>query len=101
PPRTIVSVMTENINNIYNFSVNVTPNPITRTAIINYSLPVTGKALLKLYNSSGRLVETLLDNTMTAGTYSMNLNATKLAKGVYFLKYEANHEKSEIKLIIQ
>jgi len=100
-PSTITATMTENTLTAFNFAINVMPNPITRTAIINYSLPVTGKAMLKLYNASGRLVQTLLDNTMTAGTYSMNLNATKLAKGVYFLKYEANHEKSEIKLIIQ
>jgi uncharacterized delta-60 repeat protein len=81
--------------------LSATPNPIKRNTQIRYSVLVAGKISIKLYNSSGRLVENLLDNIMIAGNYTLNLNATKLAKGVYFLKYEANHEKSEIKLIVQ
>lgn len=100
-PNTINAVMTERTNTAFTFAINVTPNPITRNTMISYSLPTAGKASLKLYNSSGRLVETLLDNTMSAGNYTMTLNANTLAKGVYFLKYEHNTNKAEVKLIVQ
>jgi YVTN family beta-propeller protein len=81
--------------------LSATPNPIKRNTQIRYSVLVAGKISIKLYNSSGRLVENLLDNIMIAGNYTLNLNANSLAKGVYFLKYEANNVKSELKLIIQ
>ncbi|MBS4015271.1 MAG: choice-of-anchor J domain-containing protein [Candidatus Latescibacteria bacterium] len=97
---TITPVQTEKIVN-NSFAIEVAPNPLNKLATIRYTILTSGKVSIKLYNASGRLVETLLDNTMTAGTYSMNLNANKLAKGVYFLKYEVNNSKSELKLIVQ
>lgn len=81
--------------------LSISPNPLQHLGTVNYSVPVTGTVTMKLYNSSGRLVKILLDQIMTAGNYTMTLNADKLAKGIFFLKYETGGYASELKLIIQ
>jgi hypothetical protein len=99
-PSTITSTMLEKTSTT-TVSFEVTPNPFTRHAAIRYTVPVTGKVSLKLYDATGRLTETLLNGTINSGTYTMNLSANTLAKGIYFLKYEAANTKSELKLIVQ
>ena len=79
----------------------VTPNPCTKLAAIHYSVPIAGKVTLKLYNSSGRLVETLINNCVNTGVYTVRLPAARFAKGVYFLKYQTTTHQEDIKLIIQ
>ncbi|MEO0091651.1 MAG: T9SS type A sorting domain-containing protein, partial [candidate division WOR-3 bacterium] len=100
-PTTNSAVMTENsITNLsFNFSVN--PNPFNKFTTIRYTVPVSGKVTIKLYNSTGRLIETLTDEYLTAGTYTTRLTAKSLASGIYFLKYEDAKNSSEVKLIVQ
>jgi len=80
-------------------SFDVTPNPFTKLTTIRYTVPISGKVSLKLYNATGRLIETLQDGYLSSGIYSMNLS--DIIKGIYFLKYESNTNKSEVKLIVQ
>ena len=79
----------------------VSPNPFSGHTTIHYTVSVSGKVSIKLYNASGRLIETMVNGNLNAGTYSRNLLANKLAKGVYFVKYESDTNKSEVKLIVQ
>ncbi len=83
------------------FSFDATPNPFAKLTTIRYTVPISGKVSLKLYNASGRLIETLINDNLNAGTYSFNLSANTLTKGIYFLKYEDRANKSEVKLIVQ
>jgi hypothetical protein len=100
-PTTVNAVMIEKTSTTPNFNITISPNPFTRLATINYTVPVSGKVTLKLYNVTGSVVETMNDGYVTAGTYTMRLNANTLAKGIYFLKYENNTNRAEIKLIVQ
>jgi hypothetical protein len=83
------------------FSFKVTPNPFTKLTTIRYTVPISGRVTIKLYNAIGRLVETMNDGYLNAGTYTINLSAKNLAKGIYFLKYETNTNRAELKLIVQ
>ncbi|NOQ21819.1 MAG: T9SS type A sorting domain-containing protein [Candidatus Aegiribacteria sp.] len=62
--------------------------PITGSAAISFTVPVSGNANLSLFDMSGRLVETLVDGDIAAGEYSMNWDADK-AVGIYFLRLTA------------
>ncbi|MBS4015272.1 MAG: T9SS type A sorting domain-containing protein [Candidatus Latescibacteria bacterium] len=77
----------------------ITPNPFTQTAVINYMVPIAGKVSLKLYNVTGSLVKTLTNEYHNPGAYTFNLS--NVASGIYFLKYESSKDKSEVKLIVQ
>ena len=83
------------------FNFDISPNPFNKLTTIHYTVPISGKVSVKLYNASGRLIKTLVHDNLNAGTYAMNLSADKLAKGVYFVKYESDTNKSEVKLIVQ
>jgi len=103
-PITYTSVMTENSVPL---SVNreplfmVSPNPLTKLSLIYYTVPVAGKVIIKLYNPTGRLIETIIDEHQNVGSYTLKIENWKLkiAKGIYFLKYEDMNSKKEIKII--
>lgn len=98
---TITSTMINKLTTTHNFNFDVTPNPFDKLTTIRYTVPISGKVSIKLYNATGRLIETLINDNLNSGTYTMKLSANTLAKGVYFLKYEDNTNKSEVKLIVQ
>ncbi len=81
--------------------ISISPNPMTKLTTIQYTVPISGKVTIKLYNADGRLIDILSDEYLNTGTYIMNLTTNNLAKGIYFLKYEAENNRAEQKLIIQ
>jgi YVTN family beta-propeller protein len=81
------------------FSFDISPNPFSKLTTIRYTVPISSKVSIKLYNASGRLIQTLNDGYLSAGNYTTTLS--NIASGVYFLKYESNTNKSKLKLIVQ
>ncbi|MCX7785292.1 MAG: T9SS type A sorting domain-containing protein, partial [candidate division WOR-3 bacterium] len=81
--------------------IEINPNPFSKFTTINYTVSVSGRVSIKLYNASGRLIETFTDEYLNAGTYTTRLSAKSLARGIYFLKYEDATNSSEVKLIVQ
>ncbi len=66
------------------------PNPFNPTTNINFALPYSANVKLVIYNSLGETVETLVNETMDAGTYTYKWNAENLSTGVYI--YQINVE---------
>ena len=100
-PSTTTSAMVERTTTATSFNFNVTPNPFTTITTIRYTVPVSGKVSVKLYNAIGNVVETVTNEYLNAGTYTTRLSANTLAKGIYFLKYSDATNTSEVKLIVQ
>lgn len=65
------------------------PNPFNPTTRITYDLPVDSRVNIKLFDMSGREVMTVLNETKTAGYYSVNFNGANLSSGVYFYRISA------------
>lgn len=84
-------------------TIDIIPNPFTKLARIRYTVPVAGKVSIKLYNASGRLIKTLVNGHQKAGSYALEIRnwSLDIPHGVYFLKYETETTKSELKLIRQ
>ena len=59
------------------------PNPFNPVTNIEYDLPVDGNIQLKIYDISGRLMNTLVNEFKTAGSYIVSFNASDLSSGVY------------------
>ncbi|MDQ3019751.1 MAG: T9SS type A sorting domain-containing protein [Bacteroidota bacterium] len=64
------------------------PNPFNPNTKINFSIPVSGNVSLKVYDMLGREVKALVNNFVTAGSYSVDFNGSNLASGIYFYKLE-------------
>lgn len=62
------------------------PNPFNPVTTLRFELPVSTKLRLQIYDISGRLVEELINNTLSAGRYELQWNAAKYASGVYICR---------------
>lgn len=60
------------------------PNPFNPATIINYSLPISGKVSLKVYDLLGREVAVLVDQAQESGSHSVKMDASALNSGIYF-----------------
>ena len=66
------------------------PNPFNPTTQISFQLPSNQSVELNVYDSTGRLVQTLLDGEKTAGSHTLQFDASNLASGVYFYRLMGN-----------
>ncbi len=73
----------------YSLSQNY-PNPFNPTTTINYSLPLDSRVTINIYSITGELVRSLVNEDKSAGSYSVELNASDLASGTYFYRLIAN-----------
>ena len=62
------------------------PNPFNNQTRIYYSTETDENVTLNVYDASGRLIKTLVDQFLPAGNYSVNFNASDLSSGLYFYK---------------
>ncbi len=82
------------------------PNPFNPITSIQFSVPDNaGPVELHVYNVSGRLVRTLVDDELTAGPHSVVWNGKddsgrSLASGIYFAKLTAGGETAERKMAL-
>ncbi len=62
------------------------PNPFNPSTTILFSIPVEGNVSLKIFNVIGQEVDELVNENLSAGSYSYQWNAQNLTSGVYFYK---------------
>ncbi len=76
------------------------PNPFNPTTEISFSLPKDSFVTLKVYNSLGEAVSTLVRNYMSAGTHSIVWNGARYASGVYFYRLTSGDKAIVRKMIL-
>ena len=72
------------------------PNPFNPVTNIKFDIPVSSFVSLEVFDVSGRVVSSLVNDQLSAGSYSVNFNAEKLSSGIYFYKLSAG-SFSEVK----
>jgi hypothetical protein len=83
----------------YSLSQNY-PNPFNPLTKINYSLALSGKAIVKIYDILGREIRTLVNEYKQAGTHTVEFNATELASGVYIYQLGAGEYLNSKKMLL-
>jgi len=76
------------------------PNPFNPSTTINFSLPSSGYATLKIYNALGEQVAVLFDKELNTGSYEVGWNAVGLPSGVYFYRLQAGNFVETRKMIL-
>lgn len=74
-------------------------NP-TKSSAISYITTTQGKVSLKVYDGTGRLVETLVNSVQPVGVNTVNWDTRNIANGVYFIRLEAENQHATHKLIL-
>jgi hypothetical protein len=81
------------------------PNPMNPTASINFSIGTRGKVMLRIFDVSGRVMRTLVDEVKAVGRYSViwdgkNDHGKQVGSGVFFYQLEAPGFTSAKKIVI-
>jgi len=73
------------------------PNPFNPTTMIYYDLKSSGFIDLKVYNTKGQFVETLVNREMSVGIHSVVWNTAGISSGQYFYQISVDGEAVQIK----
>ncbi len=67
------------------------PNPFNDATVIRFSLPAAQHITLKIYDTAGRLIHTLIEADLPAGPHQVTFKPTQsnLASGIYFYELRA------------
>ncbi len=76
------------------------PNPFNPSTSIRFSIPEQTNVSLKIFNSIGQEVASLVNGVLTAGNHEVNFNASKLSSGVYFYRIDTPAFTSTKKMIL-
>ena len=76
------------------------PNPFNPATVITYSLPRSGYVSLKVYNSVGEEIATLVNNINEAGSHKIEFDASRLSSGVYYYSLESGNFSQTNKMIL-
>lgn len=76
------------------------PNPFSSTTTIHFAIPVKSKVLVKIYDSHGIEVNTLVNERLSAGNYKTEFNASDLPAGIYYCTIQMENITKTIKLNI-
>ena len=76
------------------------PNPFNPTTTISYRVPESSNVTLKVYDMLGREVATLVNENKSAGYYTINLNASNLASGMYIYSMTAGEFVQTKKMVL-
>lgn len=66
------------------------PNPFNSSTTIPYSLSQDARVRLELYDVTGRLVATLINQTQPAGQYNLRVDFNDKATGMYLVRLRAD-----------
>ena len=77
------------------------PNPFNPSTMIVFYNPKNDFVKLKVYDITGREIETLIDGVVPSGEHRLQWSAAGLASGVYLCRMESKGFSETIKMIYQ
>ena len=81
-------------------SLNAFPNPANENVNINFTITEASNVSVSVVSVTGDIVYNNSLGSISAGNYSENVNASKLANGVYFYTLSVNGNVTTKKLVI-
>lgn len=83
-----------------NNTFEIFPNPVVNTSTIHFNLKQSGNVTIEMYDAAGKKVMETANGHYNAGANSVNLNATGLDNGVYFLQMKAGDQTITSKIAV-
>ncbi len=76
------------------------PNPFNSATTISYDLKIAGHTALNIYNITGQIVESLVDEDQLAGNHKVVFNNPSLPSGLYFARLTSGDFTKTTKMIL-
>lgn len=76
------------------------PNPFNNTTTIKYQVEEQGYVKIKLFNTLGREIGTIVNEQKPPGNYIVNLNSEGLSSGIYFYRIECGSYSETKKIVL-
>jgi len=76
------------------------PNPFNPVTNIKYILKKNANVILKIFDVSGKLLETLINEKQNAGEYQFTFEANNISSGIYFYSLYINNQLFDTKKMI-
>lgn len=99
-PATGINVTSTIIPDNFYLSQNF-PNPFNPSTKIKFNIPLSGVTKLSVFDLSGKEISSLVNKSLSAGSYTVDFNASDLSSGVYYyhLQSEGYSEIKKMTLI--
>ena len=95
----IDDIVVSNDEPVSNFGMAITPNPASKNINVSFSMPVSQKIALELYNVKGQKIAVFHDGIVFSGTHELNFE-TNVPSGIYFMKMQTESEIHMEKFLI-
>jgi len=76
------------------------PNPFNPTTAFSYQLPANSFVSLRIYDTAGRLVATLVNGWREAGSHNVTFDGSHLPSGIYFYRLQAGDFRAAQKVVL-
>ncbi len=80
--------------------VTVYPNPFNTTTNVEFHLNQASTVSVNVYNIVGQKISSIDENTYSAGTHTLKVNAESMSQGLYYLVTEINGQKFTQKITV-
>jgi hypothetical protein len=84
-----------------NLVMTVSPNPLSESASISTYVANAGNLNLSIMDMKGNVVAELVNNFVSAGTITTELNASQLVKGIYIARAITGTTVKTVKLVVK
>jgi spore germination protein YaaH len=78
----------------------ITPNPVTDESVISYSISERCHATLRIYDTGGRLIVSLVDRTTDEGFYDEPVKFDTFGSGTYICVLQTPSGRSSVKFAV-
>ncbi|MDD5529021.1 MAG: S8 family peptidase [bacterium] len=85
---------------IQKFNFKVSPNPTSKFVFVNFNIPASSNVTLKLYDATGRMVRTIVNNSKFSGDYNAKISTSGLCSGIYFVSLKAGDTRISKKITL-
>jgi len=104
PPASVERKTTALVPEAFMLSQNY-PNPFNPHTTIEFRLPSSERAMIRVFDMMGREIVTLVDQNMAAGVYQVTWNGrdgsgVEVSSGVYFYRLEAGAYTATEKMVL-
>ena len=76
------------------------PNPFNPSTTICFSVPRYDRVIMEIFDSKGRLIETLIDEHLSAGDYNVQFHNDRYPSGIYFYRLKSGDNMKSHKMLL-